>query len=260
MRWKTVLNNAETNIFRWDMLFLAVPAGSVSRCFVTYSKNWSFWRAQTSVWLLQRLLLFTSKAGAHYKPLKNVWLTPLHAMSVLTLYSPGTKFRSRCYTVLNSPRIYLPNASPTTKREELEKRFFLHFFKHNPFYAKVFLVILLKMRLFYHKQWIQCISNVNKIGIFLQWKYRIIFTSDWYDLYFYFSKTRRVWRFWDWYTFSKGFTRRMLVRNNATHVVTSTSNIMTSLFGLGQRQFARDVYPKAHSIDFLFAVLLRLIC
>ena len=44
MRWKTVLNNAETNIFRWDMLFLAVPAGSVSRCFVTYSKNLSFWR------------------------------------------------------------------------------------------------------------------------------------------------------------------------------------------------------------------------
>ena len=39
MRWKTVLNNADTNIFRWDMLFLAVPAGSVSRCFVTYSKN-----------------------------------------------------------------------------------------------------------------------------------------------------------------------------------------------------------------------------
>ena len=38
-RWKSVLNNAETNIFRWDMLFLAVPAGSVSRCFVTYSKN-----------------------------------------------------------------------------------------------------------------------------------------------------------------------------------------------------------------------------
>ena len=48
-RWKTVLHNAETNIFRWDMLFLAVPAGSVSRCFVTYSKNWSFWRARTSV-------------------------------------------------------------------------------------------------------------------------------------------------------------------------------------------------------------------
>ena len=32
---ETVFNNAETNIFRWDMLFLAVPAGSVSRCFVT---------------------------------------------------------------------------------------------------------------------------------------------------------------------------------------------------------------------------------
>ena len=24
-----VLNNEETNIFRWDMLFLAIPAGSV---------------------------------------------------------------------------------------------------------------------------------------------------------------------------------------------------------------------------------------
>ena len=47
-----VLNNAETNIFSTDMLFLAVPAGSVSRCFVTYSKNWSFWRARTSVLLL----------------------------------------------------------------------------------------------------------------------------------------------------------------------------------------------------------------
>ena len=30
---------------------------------------------------------------------KNVWLTPLHAMSVLTFDSPGSKFRSRCYTV-----------------------------------------------------------------------------------------------------------------------------------------------------------------
>ena len=49
MRWKRVLKNAETNIFGWDMLFLAVPAGSVSQCFVTYSKNWSFWRARTSV-------------------------------------------------------------------------------------------------------------------------------------------------------------------------------------------------------------------
>ena len=39
VRWKTVLNNAETNIFRCDMLFLAVPAGSISRCYVTYSKN-----------------------------------------------------------------------------------------------------------------------------------------------------------------------------------------------------------------------------
>ena len=39
MRWKTVLNTVETNIFLWDMLFLAVPADSVSRCFVTYSKN-----------------------------------------------------------------------------------------------------------------------------------------------------------------------------------------------------------------------------
>ena len=28
-----VLINAETNIFRWDMLFLAVPAGSGSRFF-----------------------------------------------------------------------------------------------------------------------------------------------------------------------------------------------------------------------------------
>ena len=102
MRWKTVLNNAETNIFRWDMLFLVVPAGSVSQCFVTYSKNWSFWRARTSVWLLSRWILFTSKAGAHYKPLKNLWLTPLHAMSVLTFDSPGSKFRSRCYTV-NKP-------------------------------------------------------------------------------------------------------------------------------------------------------------
>ena len=100
MRCKTVLNNAETNIFQWDMLFLAVPAGSVSRYFVTYSKNWSFWRARTSVWLLQRWILFTSKAGAHYKPLKKTRLThPLHAMSVLTLDSPGTKFRSRCYTL-----------------------------------------------------------------------------------------------------------------------------------------------------------------
>ena len=40
-------------------------------------------------------------------------------------------------------------------------------------------------------------------------------------------------------------------RNNATHVVTSTSNIMTSLFDLAYCQFARDAYPKAHSKDFL---------
>ena len=39
MRWKTGLNNAETNIFRWDMLVLAVPAGSVSRCFVIYEQE-----------------------------------------------------------------------------------------------------------------------------------------------------------------------------------------------------------------------------
>ena len=42
-----------------------------------------------------------------------------------------------------------------------------------------------------------------------------------------------------------------ILKNNATHVVTSTSNIMTSLFDLALRQFARDSYPKAHSIDFL---------
>ena len=41
------------------------------------------------------------------------------------------------------------------------------------------------------------------------------------------------------------------MRNNAAHVVTSTSNMMTSLFGLAKRQFARDVYPEANSIDFL---------
>ena len=29
--------------------------------------------------------------------------------------------------------------------------------------------------LFYHKQWIQCISNVSKIGIFLQWKNIVFF-------------------------------------------------------------------------------------
>ena len=59
------------------------------------------------------------------------------------------------------------------------------------------------------------------------------------------------WQFCDWYTFSKGFTRRRFVRNNATHVVMSVSNIMTSLFDVVKRQFARDVIPKAHSIDFL---------
>ena len=32
--------------------------------------------------------------------------------------------------------------------------------------------------------------------------------------------------------FSKGLTRRIFVRNTATHVVTSTSNIMMSLFDL----------------------------
>ena len=31
------------------------------------------------------------------------------------------------------------------------------------------------------------------------------------------------------FTFSKGFMRRMFVRNNATHVVTSTSNIIQLL-------------------------------
>ena len=41
------------------------------------------------------------------------------------------------------------------------------------------------------------------------------------------------------------------VKNNATHVVTSTSNIMTSRFDMALRQFARDAYRKAHSIDFL---------
>ena len=29
--------------------------------------------------------------------------------------------------------------------------------------------------LFYHKQWIQCISNVSKIDIFLQWKNIVFF-------------------------------------------------------------------------------------
>ena len=29
--------------------------------------------------------------------------------------------------------------------------------------------------LFYHKQWIQCISNVSKIGIFPQWKNIVFF-------------------------------------------------------------------------------------
>ena len=29
--------------------------------------------------------------------------------------------------------------------------------------------------LFHHKQWIQCISNVSKIGIFLQWKNIVFF-------------------------------------------------------------------------------------
>ena len=38
--------------------------------------------------------------------------------------------------------------------------------------------------LFYHKQWIQCISNVSKIGIFYSETISNFFTSDWYDLYF----------------------------------------------------------------------------
>ena len=36
-----------------------------------------------------------------------------------------------------------------------------------------------------------------------------------------------------------------------THVVMSTSNIMTSLFGLGVAPVARDTFPKAHSIVIL---------
>ena len=42
---------------------------------------------------LRRQALITSRW-------KNIWLTPLHAMSVLTFDSPGSKFRSRCFTVI----------------------------------------------------------------------------------------------------------------------------------------------------------------
>ena len=34
-----LFNTEKTNIFGWDVLFLADPAGNVSRCFVTYSKK-----------------------------------------------------------------------------------------------------------------------------------------------------------------------------------------------------------------------------
>ena len=50
---------------------------------------------------------------------KNVWLTQLHAMSVLTLDSPGTKFRSRCYTVLNNnnnARVKVKRINPKFKK------------------------------------------------------------------------------------------------------------------------------------------------
>ena len=38
------------------------------------------------------------------------------------------------------------------------------------------------------------------------------------------------------------------VRNNALHVMLSSSNIITSLFCLAWRQFARDAYPQEYSI------------
>ena len=39
-------------------------------------------------------------------------------------------------------------------------------------------------------------------------------------------------QFWDWDFLSKGLSEGFFARYNATHVVASTSNIMTSLFDL----------------------------
>ena len=98
--------------------------------------------------------------------------------------------------------------------------------------------------LHYENTWIQCISNVNTIGI----------TSDWYDLYFHCSKTMISWEFWDWYRtfFQKTIQEGCL--SEITHVVTSTSKIMMSLFDL-VCQFASDAYAKAHAVDFLYMLI-----
>ena len=77
-------------------------------------------------------------------------------------------------------------------------------------------------------KWIQCISNVNTIGIFLQWKIWYFFTSDWYDLYFHRSKTMIFWDFGNGTEhFSKNFTRRMFVRNYACCDVNIKDNDVT---------------------------------
>ena len=57
--------------------------------------------------------------------------------------------------------------------------------------------------IFYHKQWIQCISIMDKIDIFYSEKISYLFTSDWCDLYFHCSKTRLSWQFLEWDIFQK---------------------------------------------------------
>ena len=47
-----------------------------------------------------------------------------------------------------------------------------------------------------------------------------------------FDKLLYSWQFWDWDFYQKVLSEGYFARYNATHVVTSTSNIITSLFDL----------------------------
>ena len=62
------------------------------------------------------------------------------------------------------------------------------------------------------------------------------------------------WEFWDWYpTFFKKEIQEGCL-SEFSHVVTSTSKIMTLLFDL-VCQFASDACAKAHAIDFLYMLI-----
>ena len=82
-------------------------------------------------------------------------------------------------------------------------------------------------------RWIQTLSNVSKSSIFLHWKKIVFFPLVTDTIYiFTVAKLGSLGNFGPGNIFQKVLIEIYLLEKNATHVVTSISNIITSLFDL----------------------------